>query len=66
MMREYVGALVKIGSKDGRGCSGLLTEANDKFIKIQFRDGRTLTLAIDSLDYIVRTRDQTIKGLVVK
>ena len=65
MIKGYIGSLIKIGSKGGRGCSGILIEAKDKFIKIQFRDGRTLTLSIDRLDYIVRTRDQNIIGPVV-
>jgi len=64
MMKEYVGTLVIENSKDGRACCGLLIEANDKFIKIQFRNGRTATIAIDNVAFIAKARDQTIKGLL--
>ena len=58
MFEEMEGSIIKTESKNGKGCSGLLVAANDKFLKIRLLNGKEMILAIDSLTSITKTKNQ--------
>lgn len=58
MFGDMIGNIIKTESKNGKGCSGLLVAANDKFLKIRLLNGKEMILAIDSLTSITKTKNQ--------
>lgn len=60
MFKDMIGSIIKVNSKNGRGCSGILIAANDIFIKVQLLSGKIVVIAISNLEYVTKTQNQNI------